>query len=151
MKTEFSHLKHDGKARMVHVGDKTTVHRKAIAEGKIFLSENTIELIRQNLIQKGDVFSVAKIAGIQAAKKTTELIPLCHTIALDFIEVEFRIEPKAIIVTSQVECIGKTGVEMEAIIAVQIALTTIYDMCKAVDNDMVIGDIKLKEKSKTEI
>jgi cyclic pyranopterin phosphate synthase len=151
MKKEFSHVKPDGKASMVHVGNKTTVHRKAIAEGKIFLNVKTIELIKQNQIQKGDVLSVAKIAGIQAAKKTSELIPLCHSLALDYIEVEFRIEPKLIIVTSQVESVGKTGVEMEAIIAVQIALTTIYDMCKAVDNKMVISDIELKEKIKTEI
>jgi cyclic pyranopterin phosphate synthase len=150
MKTKFSHIDNDGKARMVHIGEKKIIYRKAIAEGKIFLHEKTIKLVRQNLIQKGDVLSVAKIAGIQAAKKTSDLIPLCHSLTLDVVDIDFCIDANSILATSQVECESKTGVEMEAIIAVQIALTTIYDMCKAVDKEMYIGGVKLKEKIKTE-
>lgn len=149
MKKKLSHIKKDGEANMVNVGEKKIVHRKAIAEGKVYLQKITIDLVRQNQIKKGDVLTVAKIAGIQAAKKTSELIPLCHPLAMNYIDVQLSIEKDHIHVESHVECEGRTGVEMEAITAVQIALITVYDMCKAVDKDMVIGDVKLKVKTKS--
>ncbi len=149
MKKELSHVKKDGKARMVDIGNKNTMKRKAVAEGKIFLHAGTIELIKQNQLKKGDVLTVAQIAGIQAAKKTSELIPLCHPLEINYIDVQLTVHPEYIQVIAIVECNGRTGVEMEAITAVQIALVTVYDMCKAVDKEMVIGEIKLTEKIKS--
>jgi len=148
---KFSHINNEGKAQMVDVGSKPDVKRIAIAKGNIALAPETIKLIRENQIKKGDVISVAKIAGIQAAKKTHELIPLCHPLALTNIDLSFDIKENKVEIESKVECIGKTGVEMEALTAVSAAALTIYDMCKAVDKNMKIGDIYLCQKSKQSV
>jgi cyclic pyranopterin phosphate synthase len=148
---DLTHTDPDGKARMVDVGYKDVQRREAKASGFITLSEETIDLIRKNLIKKGDVLAVAELAGVQAAKQTSVLIPLAHNIVLNKVGVDARIENNGIRVTSEVYCTGKTGVEMEALTAVSLALLTIYDMCKAVDKDMVIGPIRLTEKIKKDI
>ncbi len=148
---KLSHTNEDGKARMVDVGNKSMQQRTAIAEGHIQLSAETLQLIRDNEIRKGDVLTVAEIAGIQAAKKTSELIPLCHPLALTKVKVSTEIVDDGILVTGEARCIGQTGVEMEALTAVHIALLTIYDMCKAVDKEMLMGDIRLIEKTKTDL
>ena len=134
---------------MLFRSDKAITHRKAIAEDSININKETLKLIQDNLIKKGDVLNTARIAGIQAAKKTWELIPLCHTIALSKIDINFNIDKKNNIITCQssCECFAQTGLEMEALSAVSIALLTIYDMCKAVDRTMVISNIHLVEKS----
>jgi cyclic pyranopterin phosphate synthase len=149
--SELTHTDPEGKARMVNVGDKDVQKREAKASGFITLSEGTIDLIRNNLVKKGDVLTVAELAGIQAAKQTSALIPLAHNIVLDKAGVTTVLEAGGIKVTSEVHCTGKTGVEMEALMAVSMALLTIYDMCKAVDPGMVIGQIRLIEKSKKDI
>ena len=148
---KFSHIDEKGKARMVDVGDKPIQHRVATAEGHIRLCRETLQLIKDNQIKKGDVLTVAEIAGIQAAKKTSELIPLCHPLALTKVKVSTEIVDDGIHVTGEARCIGQTGVEMEALTAVHIALLTIYDMCKAVDKEMVMGDIRLIGKTKTDL
>ena len=146
---KLTHINQKGDAQLVDITDKTITHRKAIAEGSIKLNKETIKLIQGNLIKKGDVLNTARIAGIQAAKKTWEVIPLCHTIALSKIDINFNIDKKNYIITCQssCECFAQTGLEMEALSAVSIALLTIYDMCKAVDRTMVISNIHLVEKS----
>jgi cyclic pyranopterin phosphate synthase len=149
--SKLSHTDDKGKARMVDVGHKQAQERTAIAEGHIQLSANTLMLIRENQIKKGDVLTIAEIAGIQAAKKTSELIPLCHPLALTKVSVKTWIVDDGVMVTGEARCIGQTGVEMEALTAVHIALLTIYDMCKAVDKNMKMGDIHLVEKTKTDI
>lgn len=148
MTDKFSHLNKKGEANMVDVGSKPDQERMAKASGKIFLQHKTLELVKSNSIKKGDIFSVARIAGIQAAKNTFSLIPLCHQLQLTKISVDFLIEEDGIRTFSLVKCTGKTGVEMEALTAVNIALLTIYDMCKAIDKTMVMGEIKLVEKTK---
>ena len=148
MADKFSHLNEKGEANMVDVGAKPDQERIAKASGKIFLQPKTLELIKSNSIKKGDIFSVARIAGIQAAKQTFSLIPLCHQLQLTKISVDFSFEDDGIRTFSLVKCTGKTGVEMEALTAVNIALLTIYDMCKAVDKTMVMSEIKLDEKTK---
>lgn len=148
MSEKFSHVNEKGEARMVDVGHKPDQVRYATASGKIFLKEKTLQLIRNNSVEKGDIFPVARIAGIQAAKQTASLIPLCHTLLLNSVSVDFCMEPDGIRVTATTRCTGKTGVEMEALTAASVALLTIYDMCKAVDNRMIIGEIKLLEKIK---
>ena len=148
MTDKFSHLNEKGEANMVDVGSKPDQERVAKASGKIFLQDKTLELIKNSAIKKGDIFSVARIAGIQAAKNTFSLIPLCHQLQLTKIAVDFSVEYDGITVLSMVKCTGKTGVEMEALTAVNIALLTIYDMCKAVDKVMVMSEIKLDEKTK---
>ncbi|OGC04284.1 molybdenum cofactor biosynthesis protein C [candidate division WOR-1 bacterium RIFOXYA12_FULL_43_27] len=145
----FSHIDGKGKAKMVDVGDKPDLKRTAVAKGSIFLAKETIKLIKDNKMKKGDVLAVARIAGIQAAKKTGDLIPLCHPLLLNNIEVDCETFHNQVKITSRVECTGKTGVEMEALTAVSVALLTIYDMCKAVDKKMRIGEIKLCQKLKT--
>ena len=144
----LTHIDKDGNAKMVDVSKKSDSNRIAIASGLIELNNATIRLIEVGNLKKGDVLTVAKIAGIQASKKTSSLIPLCHNINLDSINIEFRISNKEnkIYCQSTVGCSGKTGVEMEALTAVSIALLTIYDMCKASDKNMVISEIKLIEK-----
>lgn len=151
MEHQFSHIDQDGKARMVNVGNKDIVHRQAIAEGIIILQKSTLEMIKQFEIKKGDVLTVAQIAGIQAAKQTSSLIPLCHPLLLNQVEVKFEFLENGIKAQSSVKCDGKTGVEMEALTAVSVALLAIYDMCKAVDKNMIISEIKLKEKIKKNI
>ena len=144
---EFTHFNTEGRAHMVEVGEKEDTRRRAIAQGEIKMRRKTIELIREGMIKKGDVLSVAQIGGIMAAKETSRLIPMCHNINLTGVDIKFNILEGKIIVQSTVNTIGKTGVEMEALTAVSIALLTIYDMCKAVDKDMVMGDIKLMKKT----
>ncbi|MCX8052629.1 MAG: cyclic pyranopterin monophosphate synthase MoaC [Armatimonadetes bacterium] len=147
----LSHVDCVGRAKMVDVGEKPVQRRVARASGRISLAPTTIKLIRENLIKKGDVLTVAQIAGVQAAKRTSDLIPLCHPLQLDSINVEMELGEDCVAVTSEVHCEGKTGVEMEAITAVAAALLSIYDMCKAVDKSMVIGDIRLIEKVKQNV
>jgi cyclic pyranopterin monophosphate synthase len=144
----LTHVNTKGKANMVDVGAKEIQHRTAIASGKIHVGPETIRLIQENALLKGDVLTVARIAGIQAAKNTAMLIPLCHTLLLTKIDVTLELLPDAVVATSTVVCDGKTGVEMEALTAVSVALLTVYDMCKAVDKIMLIGDIKLETKTK---
>jgi cyclic pyranopterin monophosphate synthase len=148
---ELSHVDDSGKARMVDVSHKKDQIRIAIASGFIRLSPGTVQLIRDNQVKKGDVLTVAQIAGIQAGKKTSELIPLCHPLPITKIEVLTDLQVNGVTVTSEARCIGQTGVEMEALTAVSVALLTIYDMCKAVDKKMVINEVRLLEKSKTDI
>jgi cyclic pyranopterin monophosphate synthase len=145
---KLTHTDKKGKAAMVDVGDKDIQLRIARASGHISLSDETIRLVGEDLIKKGDVLSVARLAGISAAKQTANLIPLCHNIALENIKVDAFPDNTGIMVESEVRCTGKTGVEMEAITAVSVALLTVYDMCKAVDKKMVIDNIKLTEKIK---
>lgn len=145
-KLKFSHVDSAGKARMVDVSSKDNTFRLARASGRIKLKPTTLRLIRENEIKKGDVIGVARIAGIQGAKKVSELIPLCHNLLLTDVEVEFRLKKNKIEVESTVKCFGKTGVEMEALTAVACACLTIYDMCKGVDREMRIEDIFLLEK-----
>ncbi len=134
---------------MVDVGHKDDQLRIARAKGNIKLDKKTIELIKNNEIKKGDVLAISEFAGIQAAKQTSSLIPLCHPLQLTKIDVTAQLTEKGVTVESEVRCVGKTGVEMEALTAVNIALLTIYDMCKAVDKNMEIGQISLIEKIKT--
>jgi cyclic pyranopterin monophosphate synthase len=145
---ELSHLDAEGRAQMVDVGTKPIQYRRAIAQGTIRLDPATLELLRQKALPKGDVLCVAQIAGIQAAKRTAELIPLCHPLTLDKIDVQLEPFDQGVTAISTVQCHGRTGVEMEALTAVIAALLTIYDMCKAVDRGMSITDIHLVEKVK---
>jgi len=149
--TELTHTDSQGNARMVDVTGKEVQLRVARASGHIRLSAGTLQLVSGNLLKKGDVLTVAEIAGIQAAKRTSELIPLCHNIVLNKVLVRAAVSDTGVTINSEVRCTGITGVEMEALMAVSVALLTIYDMCKAVDKEMVIGDIRLDEKSKTNI
>lgn len=149
MSNELTHFNQQGDAHMVNVGDKTVTHRSAEAEGWIRMLPDTLALIRQGAHKKGDVLGIARIAGIMAAKRTGDLIPLCHPIALTHVEVGFDVvaDRSSIRCVALAETDGKTGVEMEALTAVQIALLTIYDMCKAVDRGMTLQDICLNKKS----
>jgi cyclic pyranopterin phosphate synthase len=144
----FSHLDAEGAARMVDVGHKPAQQRIARAEGVVRCHPDTIRALRDCALPKGDVLTVAKIAAIQAAKRCDELIPLCHSLPLDAVNVAFEIEPAAIRIRADVTTTAKTGVEMEALTAVSVAALAIYDMCKAVDKAMVIGDIRVTEKRK---
>jgi len=146
---KLTHFDESGQAHMVNVGDKASTHRIAIATGKINMLPETFKMVERGNHKKGDVLGIARIAGIQASKKTADLIPLCHPLALTHVSLEFQTNPKDNSITCQVkaETTGPTGVEMEALTAVQVALLTIYDMCKAVDRGMVMGDVKLLEKS----
>jgi len=146
--SSFSHLDTEGRARMVNVGGKPDQRRIAEAGGFIRLQPSTIHALRDKTLPKGDVLTVAKIAGIQAAKKTSELIPLCHPLPLHGIDLRFTLEDDGVRIAATTETIGKTGVEMEALTAASIAALTIYDMCKAVDKTMTIGEIRLVSKTK---
>jgi cyclic pyranopterin monophosphate synthase len=148
---KFSHVDDSGKAKMVDVSHKADQIRVAKAEGFIQLSSETIQMIRDNKMKKGDVLTVAEIAGIMGGKKNSELIPLCHPLPLSKVELVTEIMEQGVRVESMAKCIGQTGVEMEALMAVNVALLTVYDMCKAVDKEMVLSDIKLIEKTKTDI
>ena len=148
---KLSHINDQGKAKMVDVSAKKDQLRTAKATGDIKINRNTIKLIKENKIKKGDVLSVAEIAGIQAAKQTSNLIPLCHPLTITKIEVNTEIKEYGISATSLIRSKGQTGVEMEALTAVSITLLTIYDMCKATDKGMIIDNIKLIEKIKDEI
>jgi len=148
---ELTHIDKEGKARMVDVGHKTQQLRTAIAEGHISLSKETIKLIKENNMKKGDVLTIAEIAGIQGAKKTSELIPLCHPLQITKIKVKAKLDSTGVKIMCETRCIGQTGIEMEALTGVSVALLTIYDMCKAVDKNMIIDDNRLIEKTKTDI
>jgi cyclic pyranopterin phosphate synthase len=146
---KLTHFDASGQAHMVNVGDKPNTHRIAIASGKITMLPETFGMIEAGTHKKGDVLGIARIAGIQASKKTSDLIPLCHPLALTHVSLEFTPDKDTSSINCQVraETTGPTGVEMEALTAVQVALLTIYDMAKAVDRGMVIGDVHLLEKS----
>jgi len=148
--SELTHTDANGKANMVDVGHKKIQHRVAKAEGVIRLQEGTLQLIRSNLLKKGDVLTVAQIAGIQAAKQTSGLIPLCHGLLLTKVDVRLEMIESGVRASSEVHCLGQTGVEMEALTAVSVALLTVYDMCKAVDKTMVMDQIHLTEKTKSD-
>lgn len=146
---KLSHTDEAGKANMVDVGQKPDQNREAWATGFIKLNAETIKLIRDNEIKKGDVLTIAEIAGIQGGKKTSELIPLCHPLQISKLDVKATLKEFGVEVNSYAKCIGKTGIEMEALTAVNVALLTIYDMCKAVDKEMVIGEVSLVKKVKS--
>lgn len=145
--SKLTHIDTDGGAHMVDVSNKDDTSREAIASGQISMHADTLQAIKDNALKKGDVLSTARIAGIMAAKKTSELIPLCHPLMLTKISVDFEYLDDGILVTALVRLNGKTGVEMEALTAVNIALLTIYDMAKALQKDMVINDVKLIKKT----
>jgi len=147
----FTHVDGKGKAKMVDVSHKPRVRRTASACGRVYLQPETLRLIRENLIQKGDVLTVAKIAGIAGAKRTADLIPLCHNISIDQVDLELVLTEDSVEIRSRAVCTDKTGIEMEALTAVSIAALTIYDMCKAVDTAIRITDIRLMEKTKEEL
>jgi len=144
----LTHFDSAGQAHMVDVGDKPATHRVAVASGRISMLPTTLELVKSGNAKKGDVLGVARIAAIQGAKRTSELIPLCHPIAITRISVDLTIDElhSSVECTARVETHGPTGVEMEALTAVQIGLLTVYDMCKAADRGMVIGEVRLLEK-----
>ncbi|MCK5821231.1 MAG: cyclic pyranopterin monophosphate synthase MoaC [Bacteroidales bacterium] len=148
MAEKLSHIDEQGRARMVDVGHKPEQERVARAKGFISLNVETVSLVSDNNMKKGDVLTVAEIAGIQAAKKTADLIPLCHTLQLTKVSVEAILQDNGVQVISEVKCSGQTGVEMEALTAVSVALLTVYDMCKATDKGMQISDITLLSKEK---
>ena len=144
---KLTHLDDSGHARMVDVGDKQATARIAVATGRIRMSAQALAAIREGDVPKGDVLAAARIAGIMAAKKTGELIPLCHPLSLDAVTLEFAFEDEAVRVTASASLTGKTGVEMEAMTAASIALLTIYDMAKALDKGMIVEEIRLLSKS----
>ena len=147
--SKLTHFNQAGEAHIVDIGEKPINHRAAVADGRIRMQLKTAQLIQSGGHKKGDVLGVARIAGIMAAKKTADLIPLCHPLSLTSVEIEFEIEeaPPAVYCQATVKTTGQTGVEMEAITAVQITLLTIYDMCKAVDRGMLLQDIGLFKKT----
>ena len=146
--SKLTHFDAQGQAHMVDIGEKNDTERVAIATGSVRMMPSTLQLILEGNAKKGDVLGVARIAGIQASKKTSDLIPLCHPISLSKVSIEFSIDEKnsAVHCTTTTHCVGKTGVEMEALTSTSVALLTIYDMCKAVDRGMVMSEIKLLEK-----
>jgi cyclic pyranopterin monophosphate synthase len=148
----LTHFDAQGQAHMVDVGGKASTHRIAVASGRIEMQAATLALIESGTARKGDVLGIARVAGIMAAKKTSDLIPLCHPLALTRVALAFTLDPApptgapAVFCSATVETVGPTGVEMEALTAVQVALLTIYDMCKAVDRGMTINDVRVREK-----
>jgi cyclic pyranopterin phosphate synthase len=148
---KLSHTNEQGKANMVDVGEKKQQIRIAVANGFISLNPETVSLVKENKMKKGDVLTVAEIAGIQGSKQTSALIPLCHPLNITKSDVKCLLTDSGIEITAQVNCIGQTGVEMEALTAVSVGLLTIYDMCKAVDKNMIISNIHLVSKTKTDI
>lgn len=145
---ELTHTNENGQVHIVDVGEKEVTRREAKAHGLVRMKPETLRLIKDNLVKKGDVLSVARIAGIMAAKRTGELIPLCHTVPLNSVEIDFNfVEPDAVEIIATARCDFKTGVEMEALTAVSASALTIYDMCKATDRGMEIGEIYLMMKS----
>ena len=147
---KLSHLDAEGRARMVDVGDKPVSDRTAIASGAVLMSRKAYEVVAGEGVPKGDVLAVAEVAGVMGAKRTGELIPLCHPLGLDHVQVEARLDPElpGVQVTAAVRVTGRTGVEMEALTAVAVACLTVYDMVKAIDKGMVIQDVKLVSKTK---
>ena len=149
MADRLTHFNASGEAHMVDVGDKAITKRRAVAAGRIEMAAETLAMIEAGTHRKGDVLGVARLAGIMAAKRTADLIPLCHPLALTSVDINLTTQatPPAVLCEARVETSGQTGVEMEALCAVQIALLTIYDMCKAVDRGMVMAEVKLLEKA----
>lgn len=149
MSDELTHLNEAGEANMVDVGAKEQTARRAVAIGRVFLNEKARTAVESGGLEKGEALSVARVAGIMGGKKTSELIPLCHQIALDKVSVRFAFvsEPSSIAIRAEARCHGQTGVEMEALTAVSVAALTLYDMCKAVDRQMTIGEVRLAHKS----
>ena len=144
---ELTHINEQGRARMVDVTEKAATARTAVAEGRIRMNRETAELIRTGGMAKGDVLAVAQVAGIMAAKRTPDIIPMCHSLRLTGVDIAFTLEEEAVHIRATVRCKGETGVEMEALTAVSAAALTIYDMCKAVQKDMEIGEIRLCRKT----
>ena len=146
---DFTHFDSQGNARMVNVGHKEITHREAVAAGRVLVNENTFRLIRTGGVKKGDVLTVAQVAGIMAAKRTPDLIPMCHPVPVSGIDLRLWLDEArlSVEIEASVRCDGRTGVEMEALTAVSGAALTVYDMCKAVQRDMVISDIRLIEKT----
>ncbi len=146
---KLSHFDEEGRARMVDVGDKPVTQREAIASGRVIMKPETLRRIKDKEVEKGDVFAVAQVAGIMAAKKTSDLIPMCHPLAIENVEIAFQEDEQKseVVIRTKVKYTGKTGVEMEALVATAAAALTIYDMCKAIDRGMIISDIKLLKKS----
>jgi cyclic pyranopterin phosphate synthase len=145
---KLSHLDAEGAAVMVDVSGKPRVKRTARAAGRVSMQHETLRLIRDNLLKKGDAFAVARVAGIAAAKRTSELVPLCHNIRIDHVGVDLRLAEDAVEIEASATCMESTGIEMEALTAVSVAALTLYDMCKAVDRTMMITDVRLLEKTK---
>lgn len=148
---KLSHVDDKGKANMVDVGAKADQKRVAKATGHITLKPESIQLIKDNSMKKGDVLTISEIAGIQGGKRTSELIPLCHPLQITKLDVKAELDETGVRINSEARCIGKTGIEMEALTAVSVALLTVYDMCKAVDKEMNIDEVKLLEKTKTDL
>ena len=146
----FSHLDEEGVARMVDVGGKAVIRRTATAAGYVRISPETVELLREKALPKGDALNTAKIAGVMAAKRTPDLIPLCHGLNLTSIDLEFAVKDEEVEILATARASDRTGVEMEALTAVSVAALTLYDMCKAVDKGMVIEGVRLLEKTKEE-
>ncbi|MCD8376523.1 MAG: cyclic pyranopterin monophosphate synthase MoaC [Oscillospiraceae bacterium] len=146
---DFTHFNEEGRAKMVDVGDKPPTRRTAVAAGRVLVSPETFALIRSGGMKKGDVLTVAQVAGVMGAKRTPDLIPMCHPVAVDGIDLSLRLDEArcSVEIQATVSCAGRTGVEMEALTAVSTAALTVYDMCKAVQKDMVISDIRLMKKS----
>ena len=146
---DFTHFNDQGRAKMVDVGEKIVSRRKAVAAGRVLVNEHTFALIQSGGVKKGDVLTVAQIAGVMGAKHTPDIIPMCHPILVDGINLELHLDEqrKSVEIWASVSCDGRTGVEMEALTAVATAALTVYDMCKAVQRDMVIADIRLVEKT----
>ena len=145
-KQKLTHFDAAGNAHMVEVGAKPETARSAIATGRIAMEPATAKAIAAGTIGKGDVLGVARLAGIQAVKRTSELIPLCHPLRITGVEVALEVEPAAVVITATVKCFDRSGVEMEALTAVSVAALTVYDMCKAIDRGMELGEIRLQEK-----
>ena len=146
---DFTHFNNEGRAYMVNVGEKAVTHRTARAEARVLINRQAFLLIKEGGIKKGDVLTVAQIAGIMGAKRTSELIPMCHPVVLNGIDLSFSLDEEkcAVAIEAEVSCDGRTGVEMEALTAVSSAALTVYDMCKSVQKDIVITDIRLTEKT----
>jgi cyclic pyranopterin phosphate synthase len=149
--TKFSHLDEEGAARMVDVGGKDVIRRTATATGRVLMSPETVELLHEKALPKGDALNTARIAGVMAAKRTPDLIPLCHGVNLTAIDLEFTVKDEGVEILATARASDRTGVEMEALTAVSVAALTVYDMCKAVDKGMVIEGIRLLDKTKQEV
>lgn len=146
---DFTHFNDQGRSRMVDVGEKNPTQRRAVAAGRVLVNEATFRLIQSGGVKKGDVLTVAQVAGIMGAKRTPDLIPMCHPVLIDGVDLELSLDEErlSVEIVARVGCDGRTGVEMEALTAVSVAALTVYDMCKAVQRDMVISDIRLLSKS----
>lgn len=145
--SELTHMNENGRARMVDVGEKDTTLRTAVAKGEILMAKETIEMIRDGKMKKGDVLAVAQVAGITGAKKTSDIVPMCHPIFITGCDMDFEVRNDRVIISATLRTIGQTGIEMEALTAVSTAALTIYDMCKAVDKRMIVQNIRLVSKT----